>query len=300
MEGGLFYKIAGMVLGIRLPEGYRLIPEDAFQSFRIRTACEDIDIECIPWMCHPEPEGILFYQDGLNQVFHAGQKRLRYIGNFKEHGGMDMCRSCIEYRQEEQRCFRIYLKTWGNQIAERQIFEALGLEHFLSLNGRIILHSSYISYHGKGIVFTAPSGTGKSTQAELWRRYCEDVVVINGDRSILSAGPNGITVHGVPLCGNSGIALNRETPLQAAVILRQGKSNQIRRLGGAEALRLLYSECSVNIWEEKDVEETLAVLSAVIQSVPVYYFSCLPDRTAVELLKKTLQEEQKSECDTEE
>ena len=44
----------------------------------------------------------------------------------------------------------------------------MGLEHLLATQRAVILHSAYIDYKGKAILFSAPSGTGKSTQAELW------------------------------------------------------------------------------------------------------------------------------------
>ena len=51
-------------------------------------------------------------------------------------------------------------------------------------NRIIHLHSSYIIYHDKAILFTGPSGIGKTTQAELWRDY-QGAEIINGDVTLI-------------------------------------------------------------------------------------------------------------------
>ena len=44
--------------------------------------------------------------------------------------------------------------------------------------------ASFIRWQGRGILFSAPSGTGKSTQANLWVQH-QGAEVINGDRAAL-------------------------------------------------------------------------------------------------------------------
>ena len=91
------------------------------------------------------------------------------------------------------------------------------LEKYLLKKGGLILHSSFIEWHNQGIVFTAPSGTGKSTQASLWQKY-EHAKIINSDRSILYFNKNNILMScGLPFCGSSNINLNKEFPLKAIV-----------------------------------------------------------------------------------
>ena len=46
----------------------------------------------------------------------------------------------------------------------------------------LLMHGAVIAVGNKAWLFTAPSGTGKSTQAELWERY-RNAEQINGDRS---------------------------------------------------------------------------------------------------------------------
>ena len=101
-------------------------------------------------------------------------------------------------------------------------------------HGRLVLHSSSILVNGKVILFAAPSGTGKSTQAALWEKYrCAEV--LNGDKNCVSFDENSGTAiaHGLPFCGTSG-GLPTIFPVRssAIVLLKQAPENKIRRLRG--------------------------------------------------------------------
>lgn len=154
-----------------------------------------------------------------------------------------------------------------------------------------ILHSSYIAWKGKGIVFSAPSGTGKSTQAELWRKHRPGTEIINGDRSILTCERGIPEVYGLPLCGSSEIAVNKRFPLGAVVVLRQAKTNTVRRLGVREAVSLIYSECGLSLWDRDAAANVLDVVSEIAESVPVYCLSCLPHSSAVDAMERALRED---------
>ncbi len=152
----------------------------------------------------------------------------------------------------------------------------------------MILHSSFLAYKGKAILFTAPSGTGKSTQAELWRVHRPGAEIVNGDRSVLSCDGGQPYAHGIPLCGTSGITKNRSMPVRAIIVLRQGPENRIRRLGAREAFTMLFSECSVALWSREDTGTVTDLLIGIISSVPVYLYACRPDASAVDDLEAAL------------
>lgn len=67
---------------------------------------------------------------------------------------------------------------------------------------RFLMHGAVISWHGKTYMFTAPSGTGKSTHIRLWRKYLgSDVHVINGDKPLLKVGEKETIAYGTPWAG---------------------------------------------------------------------------------------------------
>ena len=45
----------------------------------------------------------------------------------------------------------------------------------------LVLHAVVVSYGGKGYMFIAPSGTGKSTHARLWLEHIEGTELVNDD-----------------------------------------------------------------------------------------------------------------------
>ena len=170
-----------------------------------------------------------------------------------------------------------------------KIFNALALEKVLIAHESIILHASYVNYKGKAILFTAPSGTGKSTQAALWEKY-KGAEVVNGDRVIIRKGKEGYEAWGIPVCGSSDICLNRTLPIAAIVYLQQGLNNHIQIMGFAERVKRLISETTISFFDHDFVERALEILQSIGAQVPCYYYSCTKDENAVVKLCNTLEE----------
>lgn len=172
----------------------------------------------------------------------------------------------------------------------RNIFQLLSGETLLLELGGLILHASFIRWQGRGILFSAPSGTGKSTQADLWVRYCQ-AEVLNGDRAALRPGSAGWTAYGLPYAGSSGIYRNEKAPVAAIVLLGQAKENTICRVSPAQAVRTLFPEVSKQGWDSLWTDRVLELLTRMVTQVPVYRLNCLPDWTAVDCLKHVLDQD---------
>lgn len=157
---------------------------------------------------------------------------------------------------------------------------------FLPLGG-FILHSSFIRWQSEGILFSAPCGTGKSTQASLWEKY-ESADILNGDRALVLKRGNHWTASGMPIAGTSGIYRNESAPIKAIVVLRQAKENRLRPMPAPEALRALYPEVTIHHWDPDFVNNAVNLLLDILSTIPVYLLECLPDQGAVQLLKDTI------------
>lgn len=180
-----------------------------------------------------------------------------------------------------------YFRTLDN------LLDAANLEHMLTALGAVSLHSSFITHRGQAILFSAPSGTGKSTQAALWEQYA-GAEQINGDRSVIRRMDGVWTAFGFPFAGSSGIYKNKSAPIRAIVVLRQAKDNTIERLGASEAFRLLYSETAIQRWNTQGHAAAVDLLIRLSAAVPVYRLCCTPDARAVELLQQTLSSQEDS------
>lgn len=171
------------------------------------------------------------------------------------------------------------------------LLDASELELLLMQLGVFSLHSSFIRRtEGDAILFTAPSGTGKSTQADLWVEHA-GADILNGDRSMLRRVDGVWTAFGSPFAGSSNIFRNESAPVRALVVLRQAPENTIRRLSLAEAFRLIYSESVLPRWHTEAHQRVISLVTEIVSEVPVYLLACTPDERAVTLLKNTLEGE---------
>ena len=163
----------------------------------------------------------------------------------------------------------------------------LALEKTMNEHGRLLLHASFIETEQGAVLFSAPPGTGKSTQAELWRKY-RNATIVNGDRAGIWRGEDGWMAGGVPWCGTSGISLNRVMPLRAVVILRQGSENVLEKPRFSTCLKSLMEQTTINPWNKEMYLRTQNELIDLCQNVPVYSLHCRPDEGAVEVLSLEL------------
>lgn len=171
-----------------------------------------------------------------------------------------------------------------------KVFNNLGFEDLLFRHEALILHCSFVRWQGRGILFSAPSGTGKSTQADLWEKY-RGSETINGDRAGLRKIDNTWRAFGLPFAGSSGIYRNESAPISAIVLLEQGPDNQIAPVTPARALRKLLPELTLHHWDASFMDQALDLVLNLLGQVPVYRLVCRPDQEAVELLHDTITEE---------
>lgn len=167
------------------------------------------------------------------------------------------------------------------------ILDYMGLEEGLLCYEAFLLHSSFVVWEGCGILFTAASGTGKSTQASLWEEYL-DASVCNGDRTIIRRIEGGFYGFGSPFAGTSGIFKNESAPIKAIVVLSQSTENQIRILDKRTAFIALYRETLMNTWNQDYMSKMTDLILDVCNEIPVYHLACRPDREAVELTRQTV------------
>jgi len=170
-----------------------------------------------------------------------------------------------------------YLETLA---VYRKIAEALIPEDIL------LFHSSALSYRGHGLLLAAPSGTGKSTHARLWReRYGSDVVMVNDDKPLLSCADGSLTVYGTPYGGKDNLQNNIHAEVEAIVFLHQAAANEGRRLDAHEALPLLMKQTYRSSDPQKLLRE-LDLLERISRQIPVYSLGCTMDPEAPDYARR--------------
>lgn len=176
--------------------------------------------------------------------------------------------------------------TGNDNLAIEEVLYHL-CANVLLTKGVLHLHSSFVLYKDKALVFTGPSGIGKTTQAELWRDF-QGALIVNGDACLLRRMEDGWHAFGTPVHGSSPYCENREAPLSALVVLKQGKENRLERLDAFSAL----SECLPEFYRPRmdpETEDTFwKAADSLFREIPVYKLTCRPDRKATELVKETI------------
>ena len=209
-----------------------------------------------------------------------------YIENYLQ--GMNEPYSCIEI-DKNNICY-IYPNGINNYKHILNVFSAIGLEYIFIKNETIMLHSSYIKYNNKAILFSAPSGVGKSTQAGLWEKY-ECAEIINGDRAAIRNINGKWKAYGLPFAGSSEVFKNISSDISSIVVIRQGKENYIERLSILDSFKYIYSETITNPLDSEFINLKIDIINKLITEIPIYIFYCTPDKKAVEVLKNKLTEE---------
>lgn len=180
---------------------------------------------------------------------------------------------------------RMYHQT---ALREDWFFSICAFHHQLLLRDACVLHASYVDIGGYAILFTGPSGVGKSTQAGLWAAH-DGAEIINGDRALLRKTNGQWTAFGFPSCGTSGICINRNLPVKAIVVLSQGKENRVEQLPASAKIRALVSATELYPWDSEEINLALNIAKNIISEVPVLKLCCRPDQEAVQTLKAYLE-----------
>ena len=177
--------------------------------------------------------------------------------------------------------------SFYKETNEFLVFEGMRLPELLLSKGVGILHCSFIEVEGQAILFAGDKQVGKSTQAGLWEKH-GGATVINGDRAGLFIKDGRVMAGGVPYCGTSGICKNKLLPLKAIVCPSKGTENKLQKISPMEAFMFLLGKFAYNTWDMANVNTITDLLSSIVESVPVYSYSCLKDESAVKYLSERI------------
>ena len=275
------FKIGDFIFEITYPDKM-LLPEH-FMIFETENQPAAYHYEIILSDRFPQPDGVMTARRPDLLVYCSGDREIRYLGVKGVRGYYACCKEINE------NCSQIYLSTqYGVGLHVDPMFVSLfALERRMFSYDSMILHCAYLRHGKEAILFSAPSGTGKTTQATLWEKYRQSET-INGDRALLRKIDGQWYACGWPVCGTSGICQNKEMPIRAIVMLSQGKENHVERLSVVRAFSLVYPQITINGWNERDCKKIMGLIEELITDVPVYHLSCTISEEAVKCLEQSL------------
>lgn len=160
-------------------------------------------------------------------------------------------------------------------------------EEMLSYGG-IIIHSAAICVDNFAYLFTANSGTGKTTHMNLWlKKFGERAFIINGDKPILRCVNGEIYAYGTPWCGKEGYNKNSRIKVKSLCILERAEKNEISPADKKDALTFLISQTSRPKSTEK-TELMLKNIGNIVEKIPIYRLGCNMDAEACEVAYKQM------------
>ena len=194
---------------------------------------------------------------------------------------------CREYVTDETEDFSIEIESKDIEFeSERATIECSdGYLELLAIHRKIseimpkyntiLFHGSVLAIDGKGYLFTAPSGTGKSTHTRLWKEYFKDrVVVVNDDKPFLKIEGNEIFAYGTPWDGKHRLSSNIKVPLKGICILSQDRENWIKKIDSKSVYPYLYNQVYHILNERENAIKTLQIFDKLLKIVPIYKMGC--------------------------
>lgn len=179
------------------------------------------------------------------------------------------------------------VRKFTNPFLERQAVQRAFAEFLLPKNV-ILLHGSAVAVDGTAYLFTAPSGTGKSTHTRLWREHFGlRAQMVNDDKPFLTVSGEGVTAHGSPWSGKHGLDSNVSLPLGGICLLERGSENRIRTMAPEEILDMLRHQ-SLHPRDPALEEKLEALLVELTGRVPLWKMQCTKDPEAARVASEAM------------
>lgn len=245
------------------------------------TADEEFQIIPITEPIHPDRPPV--FRSIHFQIYPTEKGWLRiYPPAMKEDG----CQVACLLRPGKDHTLYFPACKWDSYASPLRCGHLICAESLLLRHDAFLLHSSVVLHDGKAVLFSGPSGIGKSTQAALWAEHL-GARILNGDRCVIRKMPDGFYGSGSPWAGSSRIYLPHRAKIAGIFLLEQGQDNTVEPMG-CNALGHLLEQTTVNSWDPRFIAELADLYSQLLEQVPVYRLCCRPDAQAVHLALQTL------------
>ncbi len=166
-----------------------------------------------------------------------------------------------------------------------EIIEYMGIgsefyRELLCFDG-MMLHASCIAVDGEAYLFSAPSGTGKSTHTQKWLEVFPGGLIVNDDKPALRKIDGKFYAFGTPFSGKNDISVNKGYPVKGICFLDRGE-NYIEKVGSEKALKPLLNQ-TVRPADESKMDALCKVAEDLLSLVPCYFMFCDISENAVRM-----------------
>ena len=135
----------------------------------------------------------------------------------------------------------------------------------------VLMHGSAVAVDGVAYLFTAKSGTGKSTHTRFWREiFGERAVMVNDDKPLLKLTEDGVLACGTPWDGKHRLSTNVCLPLKAVCVLERGEENEIHPITAQDALPVVFQQT----YRPKNLGKYMEIIDKLTRRVEFYRLRC--------------------------
>jgi len=151
-----------------------------------------------------------------------------------------------------------------------------------------LMHGAVIAMDDQAYMFTAPSGTGKTTRIRLWQKQYPSSIIVNGDKPLIRISKDKIIACGTPWCGKEGWNTNTMVPLRAIFLLeRSDERNSIEEISLGSAFPALLQQ-TYRPDESELMRKTLLLLKSLEGKVKIFKFRSTPTVDSICLAYETV------------
>ncbi len=136
-----------------------------------------------------------------------------------------------------------------------------------------LMHGAVVGVAGEAVLFTAPSGVGKTTHVRLWLKEIPGAFIVNGDKPLLRFLEDRCEACGTPWAGKEGMQTNVSLPLRAICFVERGSVNKITPVSFKDSYPLLFQQ----VYRPEAGEamlRTMELVKRLGETVPLYRLSC--------------------------
>lgn len=166
----------------------------------------------------------------------------------------------------------------SEEMAEYLGSGALFSRQLLRFEG-LYLHASAVVLDGKAYLFSAPSGTGKSTHTEKWCRLF-GATYLNDDKPVLRYRDGIWMAYGTPWSGKNDLSSPEGVPLSGIAFLRRGEENAICPLTPSQSLTRFMSQSLWRLYGREAMDQQLKLVDRLLRQIPVWELTCRNDDQA--------------------
>ena len=239
--------------------------------------------------------GIYRFADKIIQINSLYNEVHEYCCDYRYEGIPDFTVAVsvedIEYERQKSKKNDILegrtIQKWSDSYLEELAVYRKIAEKMPSFD-TFLFHGSAAAVDGQAYLFTAKSGTGKSTHTKLWRELLGDrAVMVNDDKPLIRVNENGIMIFGTPYNGKHRIGKNISVPLKAVCILERSEKNHIRQISKAEAYPMLLQQ-AYRPADSAALAKTLILIDKMAEHIVFWRLGCNMDISAAKLAYQTM------------